>query len=140
MGYYDALVALWPTLTGSVQEKLDAANRATVAGPDRGVPIAEVMTYLRSNNLWLPIKQAAAAGSSVGAAAAVDLNADMRINTIDFNLPIVGGMLADMVGHKLLTQAQSDALVAMKAATILWRDAHGYPELSLNDVAAAGLV
>jgi hypothetical protein len=41
------------------------------------VPVTQVMTYLRENGLWLPIK-AAAAGTSQGAETAVDFNDDLR--------------------------------------------------------------
>lgn len=103
---------------GSADIGIAAAMQAeTIGAPDRVVPIAEVMDYLRTNGLWLPIKAAAVAGTSIGAAAAVDLNDDLRFQTIDFNRPIVGAMLADLVAKSLLTQAQSDALVAMKTQT-----------------------
>jgi hypothetical protein len=145
MAYYDALIAKWATLTGTTDQKIAAVNALTVAGPRKPVQIADVMTYLRSNALWLPIKAAAAAGTSAGAEAAVDLNSDMRMQTIDFDLPIVAGMLADLVSKALLTQAQSDALNALANTTIPWWQAtvaQGGCGLSspvgANDLAAAG--
>jgi hypothetical protein len=48
-------------------------------------------------------------------------------------------MLADLVSHGLLTQAQSDAIVAMSATTIPWWQANGYTSpFTLDDLAAAG--
>jgi hypothetical protein len=137
MGRYDALAALWATLTGTTAQKLAAANAMTVAGPSQSVPVLQVMTYLRTNNLWLPIK--AAAATSSGAAAALDYNSDPRVQNIDVTLPIVQAMLADLVSHGLLTQAQSDAIVAMSATTIPWWQANGYTSpFTLDDLAAAG--
>lgn len=118
MAYYDALVAKWATLTGTTAQKLATVNVLTVTGPTRPVSIVDVMAYLRQNNLWMPIK--AATAISPGAAAAVDLSTDLRATTIDFTLPVVAGMLADLVAHALLTQAQSNALTAMSNTTIPW--------------------
>lgn len=67
-------------------------NAAIIDAPALHVSIPLVMTYLRLNNLWLPIKAAAAQGV-VAAIAAVDLNQDLRITTIDFTAPIVVQML-----------------------------------------------
>jgi hypothetical protein len=123
---YAPLIANWAVLSSTTTDgKIAEINALVVAGPDRLVPIVEVMDYLRSNNLWLPIK--AAQATSPGAAAAVDLNEDQRIVTMDFNLPIVGSMLADLVGRGLLTQAQSAALVALKGTTMPWWQSAGYP-------------
>lgn len=110
-----ALKAQITGMSGSDEEIAAALNAMTVAAPDRLVPITEVMEYLRTNNLWLPIK--AAQGASAGAAAAVDLNSDLRAQTIDFNLPIVAAMLTDLVSHGLLTQVQADAIGVKKKQT-----------------------
>jgi hypothetical protein len=116
MAYYDALAAKWPTLVGTTQQKLDAVNALTVPGPNVPVPVLQVMTFLRTNNVWMGIK----AATSAGALAAVDYNSDPRVQTLDVSLPIVQAMLADLVTHGLLTQSQSDAIKAMGATTILW--------------------
>lgn len=147
MAYYDNLIAKWPSLTSTTTaDKLAEINALTVAGPRKPVPIAEVMDYLRTNNLWLPIKQSAAklaAGdttASLGAAAAVDLNDDMRMQNINFDLQIVQEMLADLVAHNLLSQAHSDALNAMGNSTVPWWQANGYKrQISKGDVVVAGL-
>lgn len=132
---YTALISVWPTLTGTtVDEKLAQINAMTNPGPPRLVPIPAVMDYLRSNNLWLAIKISAAkfaAGDttgSVGAAAAVDFNEDMRMETIDMDLPIVGSMLSDLVAKNLLTQDQADAIHGLKSTTVSWAKASGYGE------------
>ena len=140
MTYYDALIAKWATLAaGTTDAKLAEINALTAPGPDRPVPIADVSAMLRTSGAWLPIKVAAAAGTSVGAAAAVDLNDDVRMQTIDMDLSIVVAMLADLVLHGLLTQAQSDALVALKVTTIPWWQSAGYSSsISDNDLIAAG--
>jgi hypothetical protein len=140
MSYYDALVAEWQALTSTTTDaKLAEINALTVAGPRKPVPIVDVTHYLRSNNLWLQIKGAAAQG--VGSAiAAVDYNDDRRAQTLDFDLPIVQAMLADLVANKLLTQEQSDALVALGNTTQPWWMANGYQRpINKGDVVVAGL-
>ena len=144
MTYYDALVAKWATLApGTTAQKLSVINALTVPGANMPVPVLQVMTYLRTNNLWMAIKAATAA--SAGAAAAVDYNSDQRVQTLDVSLPIVRGMLADLVTHGLLSQAQSDAIIAMGTPSLPWWQATvaqgggGYSSpISLSDLAAAG--
>lgn len=137
MAYYDALIAEWANLSGTTEEKLAAVNAMTVAGSDQLVSIADVMSYLRENGLWLPIK--AAAGSNQAAAAAVDIAGDLRAQTIDFNLPLVKMLLTALVASGLLTQANADALAAMKNTTQLWWQVKGYSSpFSENDLIAAG--
>jgi hypothetical protein len=118
MAYYDALIAKWATLSGTTQAKLAAINALTVPGPSQPIPLLQVMTYLRTNNLWMVIK--AAAATSPGAAAAVDYNSDPRVQTLDVSLPIVQQMLTDLVTHSLLSQPQSDAIKAMGAPPAPW--------------------
>jgi hypothetical protein len=133
--YYDALVAKWATLTGTTAAKLDALNALTVPGASAPVPVLAVMTYLRTNNLWMAIK----ASATPGAMAAVDYNSDPRVETLDVSLPIVQGMLADLVGHSLLTSAQAAAITAMGTPPILWWQANDYTgPFSAPDLQAAG--
>lgn len=89
------------------------------------VPISTVMGYLRRHNLWMGIKVRSSLplddpNFSVGAWSAVDLNEDRRITTIDFTLPIVAQMLAEMVNKRLLTQQQSDDLVGLSETEVPW--------------------
>lgn len=102
-----------------VTAKLALLNEMTVEGPRASnVPVTKVMAYLRTNNLWRAIRLAQA--TSDGAAAAVDYNSDLRTSTIDVDLPIVRAMLVDLVNHNLLSQEQSDEIVAMGATTLPW--------------------
>jgi hypothetical protein len=137
MEYYDALKAKWSTLAGTTEEKLVAINALTVDGPSQPIPVLTVMTYLRSNNLWMPIK--AAQATSQGAAAAVDYNSDPRVQTLDVSLPAVQGMILDLVSHSLLTQEQVLALVALGVPKLTWWKTAGYTSpISADDLAAAG--
>lgn len=141
MPYYTALQAKWPSLSADTTEnKLVALNNLTAPRP-APAPIASVMTYLRSNGLWLGIKAASVgAVPSLGAQAAVDLNADLRMETIDFGLPIVQAMLADLVTHGLLTQEQAAALNALGTEVIPWWQSAGYPRpFDMGDITEAGL-
>jgi len=137
MSYYDALVTQWAALTGTTDQKLSAINALTVAGTSAPIPLIAVMTYLRTNNLWMPIK--AAVATSAGAAAAVDYNSDMRVTSLDASLPIVQAMIADLVGHSLLTTAQALSLVALGIPQLPWWQANGYTgPFSASDLLAAG--
>lgn len=136
MTYYDALVAEWPSLSGTTQEKLDAINTLMVPGPSVPVPVLKVMTYLRTNNLWMAIK----ASVSPGAQAAVDYNEDPRVQTIDLSLPVVQGMLADLAAHSLLTLPQIGEIIALGKTSVTWWAANGYARpFDLGDIEAAGL-
>jgi len=135
VAYYDALVTEWATLTGTTSAKLAAVNALTVAGPVEPVPVLSIMTYLRANNLWMTIKSSA----TPGAQAAVDYNSDPRVQTLDVTLPITQGMLADLVSHTLLTQAQSNAITALGNTSVPWWQANGYSgPFSEPDLQAAG--
>jgi hypothetical protein len=145
--YYDALIAKWPSMQGAdTAAKLAALNAETVPGPDRKVPVVELMDYLRTNGVWPKIKLSGdlyassnGAQGSIGAWAAVDYNNDTRMGTLDVSLPVTGLLLADLVTSGLLTQAQSDAIVAMKNTSTPWWQANGYSSpISAGDLAAAG--
>lgn len=141
MAYYDALIAKWPGVVGTTTaDKLASLNAETMAGPVQGVPVVTVMTYLWTNGLWLPMLAAAQAGTSNGAIAAVALLEDRTRETIDFSLPTATALLADLVSNSLLSQAQSDAIVAMGTPQVPWWRANGYAlPISLGDLAMAGI-
>lgn len=135
MSYYDALKTKLDSLTGTDDQKLQTVNSTMVDAGTKVVPVIDIMTYLRENNLWGAIKSAQT--TSVGAAAAVDYNSDPRVQNIDFSLPIVQGMLQDMKTHALLTDANIADLNAMAKVTKSWWQANGYGgPLSSNDIAA----
>lgn len=138
MAYFDALVAVWATLSGSLNENLAAINALTVPGPTAPVPVLQIMTYLRSRALWLPIK--AAQATCVGAAAAVDYNSDPRVQTLDLSLPIAQAMLGDLVSHALLSKEQADEITAMGNTTLPWWQVNGYRgPITGQDLVDAGL-
>lgn len=157
MAYYGALIAAWnsgATLPSGVTgtafaagdtdiQKIDKVNDWTITGPNQPVPVLTIATWLREQGLWLPIKAAAAAGSSQGAVAAIDYNEDPRTDTLDFSLAAVQAMLADLVSHNLLTQAQSNALVAMGTPQVPWVTAESGADLvgpvTNADVSLSGL-
>lgn len=118
-----------------VVAKLAAINALNVAGPRRLVPIVQAMDYLRANSLWLPIKLAAS--SKMSAAAVVDLNEDPRAQSIDFDLPVVQGLLAELVSDGLLSQDQANALEGLShTATPWWQDAGYTSPISGSDLEA----
>lgn len=141
MAYYDALIAKWPDVSGATTaDKLTTLNGETIAGPVVGVPVVQVMTYLWTNGLWLPMLAAAQAGTSNGAIAAVALLEDRTRETIDFSLPTATALLADLVSHSLLSQAQSDAIVAMGTPQVPWWQGNGYSgPIGYGDLAMAGI-
>jgi hypothetical protein len=108
----------------AVLVKLDAINTLTVAGKPAPASISVVVNWLRENGLWLPIK--AAVGTSAGAAAAVDLNDDVREQIIDFSLARTQAMVADLVTNNLLSAAQAVQLAALGTPNIPWWQSAGY--------------
>lgn len=143
MPYYDALIAKWATLKGTTDEKLTQINALAVPGPDRAVPIDEITALWWRQGVWPIIK--VSASTSAGAAAALAINSDTRMQTIDMNIPIVGQMLGEMVSKSVITQAQADDVIALKNTTLPWWQgtvAQGGGELrasvALSDLAAAG--
>lgn len=138
MAYYDALIAKWSTITGTTAQKLAAVNALTIAGPTQPVPVLTLMTYLRTNNLWMQIK--AAVGTSAGAAAAVDYNSDPRVENIDVPLPIVQAMLGEMKSKGLLSDQNIADINAMAVSQVPWWQANGYSgPFNGNDLLAGGL-
>lgn len=138
--YYAALKAEWANLSGATDEKLAAINALKVSGPDQTVAIADVMGYLRSNGLWLRIKEVAKDNPIGAAAAAVDIAGDLRAQTIDFNLPLVQGFVQQLVSDGLLPQDAAAALDGMKKTTVPWATENGYSfPVSMSDVTNAKL-
>lgn len=148
--HYAALTAKWATLpavtTGAdVTANLATLDALTLNGSSQPVAIIEAVTYLREQNAWLAIK--AASADNAAAAAAVDLNDDVRATMIDFSLPGVKAMLAALVSANLLSDDQSAALTAMGVATVPWWEtpvANGGGGLSspvnVHDLIAAGII
>lgn len=138
MAYYDALKAIWSSLSGTTDAKLAALNAMTVAGPNAPVDVVTATNYMRQNGTWYAIK--AAAGSNQAAFAAVDLVNDLRVQTIDFSLPIVVQMGAMLVSANLMTQAQWDGLMALSKTTIPWWQSVGLNSpVGIGDLEATGL-
>lgn len=123
----DAWRAAWIDIfeDAAVVAKCEKLNAMTVTGdPLAEVPIEAVMGYLRANGLWLPIK--AAQATSQGAAAAVDLNDDLRARTINFSLPVVKAMVADLIGHGLLRSEHLAAMTMLEVPEVPWWQSAGY--------------
>lgn len=119
MEYYDALRAAWAKLSdGTTEDKLSAINAKTANGPERPVPVSEVSALWWRQGAWLQIK--AAVTTSVGAAAAVALNEDMRIQTIHMGEPIVAQMLSEMVSKSVISPQQADEVLALKNTVVPW--------------------
>lgn len=127
---YDIALAEWHMGYASIFHdpaviaKLEQLNAETVSGPRRIVPIATVMEYLRTNNLWPSI--VAARVVSPGAAAAVDYNSDSRTHSINLDLPIVQAMLDDLVARNLLTDEQRTTIYRMGNTVVPWWQSAGF--------------
>jgi len=136
--YYDALKAIWPSLKGTFEERLATLNAMTVDGPRQPVDVVTATNYMRQNGTWYAIKMAAS--SNQAAFAAVDLVQDLRVQTIDFTLPIVMQMGTLLVGANLMTQAQWDGLVSLSHTVVPWWQANGYAgPIGVGDTDAVGL-
>lgn len=140
MSFYVTLAALIaaPEYTNlSDVEAAAVVTAKTLPGVNAPVQIADLMVYLRTNSLWLPIKAAAATGNPA-AAAAVDINEDTRARTIDMSLEVVHQLLGGLVQSQLLTQDQADTIIAMGAPPVSWmQHTLGVPYISEADIRAA---
>lgn len=115
-----------------------AATAVSAKTVSHNVPVDVVTAtnWLRQQGIWYAIKKAAS--NNDAAYAAVDLVSDMRVQTIDFSLPIVVQMGAALVSASLMTQAQWDALAALAVQSTLWvQETLGVPYVSAADVAVA---
>lgn len=74
------------------------------------VPISQIQQYLMTVGKWWSIKSAVSTNQA--AFAAVDL-VESRLSSMDVTLPVTLTMLAALVTSGLISQSDSDAIVAM---------------------------
>lgn len=163
MGYYDALVAKWATLSGSTEEKIAAVNAATVPGPCVDVPVSEVLGCLLLKGAYWPLSSFAAGtptGDPTHAAALISAKSLMLLTSTQ-NAPVfrmsdqdtfdtVKGMMDAILAQEIaapgttgFTQAVHDALLSLCATTLPWWEAEGGLTSPINEhdlTAAGGLV
>lgn len=79
------------------------------------VNISDIQAYLQTNNIWLPLKAAAAdAGNAAHIPALALLEAaTARFEHIDTTLPFVGTVLGALVTAGIMTAANQAAIIAM---------------------------
>jgi len=140
MGYYDALVAKWSTLTGTTSEKLDAVNALTVPGPNVDVQISAVVGVMALSGAYLSVS-AFAQGSSNGSPThdAALSYAKLFISILTMpNAPsfamsdptdnaVITGMMDAILAQETavpgstgFTQAIRDKLIALSATSLPW--------------------
>jgi len=116
------------------QEAADAVNSKTV---DITVNVDNwrIKEHAVLNGYWPLVKggqldsDPAKAGLCV---TVIDWVDDTRMNTTDFTIPAVQGMLAGLVAFGLITQAQADELSAMSNKTVSWTSTVGLPEIGIG--------
>lgn len=155
MTNYTSLKTLWPTLSGTTDQKLAQVNIMTVTGPNVDVSVEQVVGFLLLQGVY-PALIAFASGSTGSAqslAAAKTLVAWITVP----NAPIlqmsnptvfteVQGMAEAVVAQETtspgstgFTQAVMNGLMALAASTTLWWQANGYTSpFSESDLEAAG--
>lgn len=121
---------------GSADAKIaNLINAEENKGPDKPVSIVDAVNYLRLLGLWLPIRQAANAETSIGAMAALDIMQDLRQQSIQFSSSIVQSMFSDLMAKGLLTADNVAALEAMGHTTLFgWQVLGASSELNEHDI------
>lgn len=118
----------------SDQAAADAINALTVSR-SRLVPIWEVKQLAIISGYWPLIvagqmdSNPQKAGLCLSVTAWID---DPKIQTIDVNLVAVQTMLGGLVAFGVITQEQSDAIIALGTETIPWTTANGFPEVGIG--------
>lgn len=79
------------------------------------VSISDIQAYLQTNNIWLPLKAAAADAANAAHIPALALleAATARFEHIDTALPFVGTVLGALVAAGIMTAANQAAIIAM---------------------------
>ena len=116
------------------QEAADAINAKTVDVVVK-VPNFKIKQHAVLEGYWPVVKagQADADAAKAGLCMTViDWIEDVRISTTDFSLPQVQAMIAGLVTHGLITQAQADELNAMATETVSWTSTVGLPEVGIG--------
>lgn len=129
---FTALIAKWPSISGSTtQEKLDAINALTVAGPNVNVQPSQVVRYLALNlKLATIMKYAASPPSTLAGTCATELVALLNIgqNAPPFytsdpaDYAALQGMLNALAGDAAsgITSDDVAALLALASTTMPW--------------------
>jgi hypothetical protein len=160
MAYYDALVAIWPTVQGAdTATKLAALNAQTVAGPNRDVQTHEVIGQLVLSNAFLPLAKFAqgtftgdtthdnALGAAMMLMAVVQSPNAPLFKTSDPTAFAQIKALTDAIlaqetaapGSTGFTQSIHDSLLSLASTTVPWTQANGYPVINNGDLAMASL-
>lgn len=151
MGYYDALVAKWPSLSATTTAaKLVEINGLTVAGPTVDIPITRVTAYLLLNGipakarLFLAAPPAGATTEQlVTAQSLLDLITTPTLTSVQMTnaavAATVDALLSNLVAIGVMSQADVTNLVALSQTQIPWWQSAGYSSpISNSDLAAAG--
>ena len=153
MAYYDALKAIWPSLTDNTTDaKLATLNGMTVAATDKqDIPFGDVIGYLALNGLLAPLKQFSASAytgvathdQALGVAQTLFIMFG-TITALQTSDPtaygVMKGMVASLVANNNMTQAQADGLIALaNKPAIPWWKANGYTSpVGTGDLINAG--
>lgn len=124
---------------GMTDAQIVTALNAPTPGPSVPAPLSSILDYLRTNNLWLAIKAAAAASPpNEGAVAAADLFGDVHTTAIDLTLPAAQTLMTALVSGGLLTSAEVTALTAISQTTTTIAKNYGFANgVTVAELAAA---
>jgi hypothetical protein len=142
---YAPLVALWPTLSGSADEKLATINAMTVAC-NVDVPARSVRAVLMALGKWPLVLVAAESSTHDATWAAARLLYDFVAEGGSFGTSAapmraaIAGELGALVAGNVITNQDETEVLNLISGTQSWLAANGFvAPLNLNDVAEAGL-
>ena len=159
MTNYAPLVAVWPSLTGTTDQKLAQINSMTSVGPMADVSVPQVVGFMLLSGAYLPgskFAQGAVTGNGVHDAALLAMQTLMAVITVpnapglNMSNPTVYAEIKGMAdavlaqetatpGSTGFTQTVHDGLLALAATTVPWWQANGFTSMfDSGDLAAAG--
>ena len=118
----------------SDQAAADAINAKTVV-VSQLVPIWQMKQHAITSGYWLPLKVGQADGDANKAGLCIsvmDWINDVRMSSIDVQLPSVAAMIGGLVAFQIMTQTQADELIAMGSKTVSWTSTVGLPEIGIG--------
>ena len=118
----------------SDQQAADAINAKT-ATVSQLVPIWQMKQHAITSGYWLPLKVGQADGDANKAGLCIsvmDWINDVRMSSIDVQLPSVAAMIGGLVAFQIMTQMQAAEIIAMGSKVVSWTSTVGLPEVGIG--------
>ena len=118
----------------SDQAAADAINAKTVV-VSQLVPIWQMKQHAITSGYWLSLKAGQLDQDIFKAGlctSVMDWISDIRMTSIDVQLPQVNDMILGLVSFQVMTQQQASELIAMGSKSVSWTSTVGLPEIGIG--------